>query len=215
MSRPLSFLLPFLFLLAAGCVPVAWVVPPTTMDFGAGGAQDFFPESSELGFVLPFSVGVYPLAFPEPHQNRSYDFGFGYRGVISLERAAIFHAPYLEASYLYRPAADGFWRSTRFGLSGRAHLYFGHPELFALPTAGARFFVEFAHHVDYDSIDCTIDSGAGWFCGYSRGYGERSFGFFLEAQRSLYLHTPYTGLFAGLMWRAPASMGAGFLGGFH
>lgn len=201
-------------LFLSSCVPVAWVVPPTQLDVGFGGATDVSPERDGSTWMFPFAVGAHPLGLLKEHHSRPFDVALGYRLHLFSEYSRVMHGPYLEATYFVWPTDQYPWHRMRLGFSPRGYLYFGHSERAFLPTLGIRATLEFVSHVDFESADCTIRTGASFFCGYSRGFGERSFGLYIEGQRAVTPVHPYTAFFGGLTWRAPASMGAGLVGGW-
>ena len=200
-----------------GCLPVVWAVPPTQFDIGAGAATGMTTGAPEA--IIPIGIGAYPLAFALQHHERPFDVGLGYRGLLSFQGTSM-HAPYLEATYMHRPHYDGFWtratgRDLRTGLAARGKLFFGSHLESPRPAVGMRFFVEFVGFHDREGAHCDISNFTSWFCGYTRGYGERSWGLYAEAQRSISFADPYTGLYLGLFWRIHAGAGFGFVGGFN
>lgn len=210
--------LTLLSLLLAGCVPVAWVVPPTQLDIGVGAASGL--PVAEPALAVPFGVSVHPLAFPKQLSERPYDFAVGYRGILSFagqsDQASAAHSTYLEASFLHLPTTQGFWsrglNRLRVGVSGRGKLLFGPAIAGPQLGVGMRFFVEFVRFDDRQGAECNIANFTSWFCGYSRAYGERGWGLYVEAQRSLSFADAYTGIYTGIYMRLPASAGAGFVG---
>ncbi|MFU8802361.1 MAG: hypothetical protein ACNA8W_00995 [Bradymonadaceae bacterium] len=201
-------------LIVSACVPVAWVLPPMQLDFGAGAGHT--QPDGDVNLVVPIRLGLYPLQlFPELFM-RPVDAGLGYQIWLPTD---FYHGPYLEGMYLMPISQHPRPRTWRFGMGGRGHYLFapGAPGVQG-PAMSIKLLIEAAAFTNDPVTSCSItagydsEKGAGVdsiFCGHAYHYGETSIGFFLEGTRGWLGDENLSALTAGLTFRIPASAGAG------
>lgn len=192
-------------LLASGCFPYAYVVPP--LDLGAD--VGLRAGQGETRTQVALNVATRPLALAESLHHRPVDFSLGYSLV--LTPGPILHGPSAELTHFLveiQTSPTFLWR-LRAGVATR--LFFDGVNPGFGTQAVARFVFEGA---TFESRSVSGNSYSGANFGYA--HGELGFGLYTETG-ALVMPTgapqwavSYT-LTTGLMFTLPAGAGVGFL----
>lgn len=212
--RPRLLLLLLTIPTLAGCLPVAWVTPPSRLDAGAG-LQSMRVDPLPGGEPARAARGHYdlrasitPLQLSQ-QEDRLLDIGFGYgmRGVF-IEGGLIHHGPFTELGVLSPLESSG----ARLGASVQLHALGDNAAPFALSGArgAARLTIEWAGHAEAPFADCNFTTDGG-FCGGGFAFGEGGFGLWAELSHARLRRGVETAFTMGVSFRLPATIGAGFL----
>ncbi len=198
-----------------GCLPVAFVTPPIKASVGGGVhlGGDGRAVRNGPGGHIDVRAGVYPLQILEASQGSAFDVGFGYVRQFDLTHNFGQQGAYLEVS-LMQPLSPGW----RWGLNaGFQALGTGRD---AEWIDGSRsvlgLHAEWSEYTEGPFESCDIndpeeDVRSGGFCGGGYAFGTSGIGFYVETGLGRIRGVGVWDINVGLMFRLPASLGAGLL----
>lgn len=223
-------------MLAGGCIPVAWVTPPVELEASAGAMmrQTREKDGHEVGAAFPLSATFAPLQlFPSMH-TRVIDLGAGYH-LLPVTSVRFNHGPHIDVAWLHSVNQPGFlgWAFSdedraRIGLRLRGQAFIGRENAAIGRGAALQLSFEGFRFSNNDFGGCSISSaqntpgstfGGGRdpdesaFCGKGRTWGESSLGVFAETSYARIDARDQWILSFGLIFRLPATFGAGFIAG--
>jgi|GEM_PF-1544687 len=225
-----------LLLLVSGCIPVAWVTPPLALEASAGAMMrgKSAHHGKEFGGAFPVSASFMPLQLSPAMLTRSLDLGAGYH-LLPATNQRLKHGPHLDLAWLHAVGRPEFldWAfddqdRARLGLRLRGQVFWGPMDgelgrgaALQVSFEGFRFraneFGGCALNTADNSPGGTFGGGRdpdqSAFCGTGYAWGESSFGVFAETSYARIDHNEQWLLSIGLKWRAPATVGAGFIAG--
>lgn len=201
-------------LVASGCLPILYATPPVRGQVGVGldAVQPSSEESTQLGGHFDMRGSIAPLQLPEQLADRPLDVGVGYGLTLPFgQTRQLLHGPYLEFGVL-QPVQDNF----RFGFTGQVHGLLtpaeGEPrQAFFDGARGAlQAHIEWSGYTEGPTQSCQISSDGG-FCGSGLALGDAGIGFYAEVAATRVLLERNLAFTVGLTFRAPASVGFGFI----
>lgn len=205
-----------LLTLSAGCLPVAWVTPPMQMEIGVGASAGL--PSPDARITMPLAVTANPLQVIHGWGARRFDVGAGYSAHFLFVDPVAAHGPHLDLSYIplvrtEGPGTFGGARAMRVIASARPAYRFAGEGVGRGPSVGLRLTLESVGFTEGVGAECQTSSDGSSFCGAYLGYGEDSFGLFVEATRGL-TQPSYSAISIGLSFRVPATAGVGVVSQF-
>lgn len=173
--------------------------------------------ADEARITMPLAATLNPLQLLEGRGGRLLDFGVGYSAHFFFVDPVAGHGPHLDLTYipLVRTTGAGTFggaRPWRMALTARPGYRFAGIAGQG-PSAGLRLTLESVGFTNGVGAECETRSDGSFFCGSYLGYGEDSYGLYIEATRAL-TNPAYTTLSIGFSFRIPATAGAGLMGQF-
>lgn len=212
-SRVLAWLLMSVTL--SGCFPVAWIVPPTKLDVGAGVARTT-QESDGLdtsdvqraGGVFDARGSVEPLAAVSDFEARFVDVSAGYGLRYNWTQSYVTHGPFVGATVLV-PVGDVTGR--RLTLGSQLHAIIAKRDQRSSIVGSrvtGRIGFEWSSWEEGPFNECAFDDDGG-FCGGGYSFGEVGFSPYTEVSRAQFFGRAEWAWTFGITLRIPASLGAG------
>lgn len=197
-----------------GCLPVAWVTPPTRVDVGFGPVArardaELAPARPRTHVALDVKGSVAPLQLVpglSPVRYVDIDAGYGMRVTSSSRRLT--HGPFFGV-YGMLPIKDNM----RASLGGQLHALTSSDEGgygIVGNRAVGRLGLEWTGWADRTYHACAWD-GDGGFCGTTKAYGEGAVGFYMDVSQSRGRGASDLGVMFGISARIPVTMGAGIV----